>query len=85
MYNVILKILLLNLMLIKSVFAMEVAITIDDLPQHGNLPSNVTRLDVINKIHELPTFSPKIYFPLECKLQASCSERKRGREALYIL
>lgn len=28
----------------------EVAITIDDLPVHGDLPSGITRLDIANQI-----------------------------------
>lgn len=46
----ILVFLVLTFILVQSSFAIEVAITIDDLPKHGNLPPNITRLDVENKI-----------------------------------
>lgn len=35
---------------LSSNFAMEVAITVDDLPANGKLPHNVTRMDVAKKI-----------------------------------
>lgn len=34
----------------NSAFAMEVAITVDDLPANGNLPSNMTREDIAKKM-----------------------------------
>lgn len=35
---------------ISTGFAMEVAITVDDLPANGDLPSNLTRMEVAKKI-----------------------------------
>ena len=41
---------MLILIPIHSIFAMEVAITIDDLPANGDLPSNLTRMDIAKKM-----------------------------------
>lgn len=41
---------LLLIFYLPSAWAMEMAITVDDLPAHGPLPSNKTRLDVVNEM-----------------------------------
>lgn len=50
--SAILKILIILLFSLSmhSAFSMEVAITIDDIPVSGDLPPNITRIDVVNKM-----------------------------------
>lgn len=35
---------------IHHTFAMEIAITVDDLPENGNLPTNLNRIDLVKKM-----------------------------------
>ena len=35
---------------IHPIHAMEVAITVDDLPASGNIPPNVTRMEIVKKM-----------------------------------
>lgn len=46
----ILAIIILCFIQISSVFAMEVAVTVDDIPANGELPSRLSRMDIANKM-----------------------------------
>jgi len=43
-------IIVISTLSINTVFAIEVAITVDDLPANGNLPPHVSRMDVAKKM-----------------------------------
>ena len=40
----------ISLIQVNFAFAMEVAITVDDLPENGDVPDHLTRMDIVKKM-----------------------------------